>query len=774
MHNPGTARTTRRVLGAGLVLAALAAASPVLASDAEENLDAAEQAAAAAGAPKVFRHVGTFNVPDNLPTGTDINTPTSAEIVDVTTNGRTLLYSDSPNEVLGFIDITNSRTPTAAGTLPLGGEPTSVAVVRNFALVGVNTSADFVNPSGELVIVDTNTRAVIRTITLAGQPDSIAVSPDKRYAAIVIENERDEDLNDGLVPQLPAGALQVVRLTGPVSGWSATTVDLTGLADIAPSDPEPEYVDINSRNRAVVSLQENNHLVVVDLPTASVWRDYSAGSVSVSGIDTEEEDLGPQGNGLIELTGGFTDRRREPDAVAWINDHYFATANEGDYEDADGDEGGTRGFTVFRASTGEVLWDAGNRFEHEVVRAGHYNEGRSENKGNEPEGLEVGTFDGRTLLFVGSERSNAVAVYDVSNTIPRFLQILPTGMGPEGIKAIPSRNLVAVSAEVDGKAEDPGDQFDVRSLVTLYEMRLRTPSYPQLVSDDEAGLPIPWVAISGLAGDPEDEDTVWAVSDSFLAQSWMYRVDVSKRPARITDRIAVGGPDGAYDLEGIAARPDGGFWLASEGRGNDERRNLLVRVDDDGTVLEEIALPQALVDKDTSSGFEGVAVKGTGANEMVYVVVQREWDGDPKGAVYVGRYEVATDEWTFALYPLDAPTSPNGGWVGLSELTLLPGGTFAVVERDNQIATNARIKKLYRVDLDAVAFAAFGGPLPTMSKTLMFDAMPSLDRNSISVPDKLEGAAVTADGTLWLATDNDGVDENYGETLFYLAKGSVN
>jgi hypothetical protein len=34
------------------------------------------------------------------------------------------------------------------------------------------------------------------------------------------------------------------------------------------------------------------------------------------------------------------------------------------------------------------------------------------------------------------------------------------------------------------------------------------------------------------------------------------------------------------------------------------------------------------------------------------------------------------------------------------------------------------------------------------------------------VPDKIESLAVTADGTVYVATDNDGVDENYGETVF--------
>ena len=37
---------------------------------------------------------------------------------------------------------------------------------------------------------------------------------------------------------------------------------------------------------------------------------------------------------------------------------------------------------------------------------------------------------------------------------------------------------------------------------------------------------------------------------------------------------------------------------------------------------------------------------------------------------------------------------------------------------------------------------------------------------SISIPDKIESLAVSADGTVYLATDNDGVDENYGETVF--------
>ena len=57
-------------------------------------------------------------------------------------------------------------------------------------------------------------------------------------------------------------------------------------------------------------------------------------------------------------------------------------------------------------------------------------------------------------------------------------------------------------------------------------------------------------------------------------------------------------------------------------------------------------------------------------------------------------------------------------------------------------------------------------PRPTLDKTLLHDILPTLDAASISVPDKAEGLGLTTDGRLLAVTDNDGVDENYGETVF--------
>ena len=517
-------------------------------------------ASASAHSAGGYDHVGTFEVPANLLPGEPPDTITSAEIVAAGPGGRSLVYTDSPAGRIGFIDISDPRDVKPRGALDMGGEPTSVATVGGSALVLVNTSESFAHPSGKLAIVDLATKKVVRELELAGQPDSIAISPDLRYAAIVIENERDEDVGDGLIPQPPAGTLQILDLP-----WlRLRTVPLTGLADYAPDDPEPEFVDINGRDEAVVSLQENNHLVVVDLPRGKVKRDFPAGSVTLTGVDATEEELGPQDQGLIELDDTIT-RRREPDAVQWIDDDTFATANEGDYTDENGDEGGSRSFTLFNAN-GRVEYESGASFEQEIVKAGHFPQARAENKGNEPEGLEVTEVGGRRLLLVGSERADAVGVYDVSGRgAPRFLHVVPTGIGPEGIRAIPQRGLLAVSAETDGLADD----LPIRSIVTLYRFTRDEPAYPYVRSTGD-----PWVALSGLSGDPKDRNTLWTVSDSYLAQAYVYKVDVGHKPALIERRIAVGGINAAdqrfgdFDLEGIAARREGGFWLASEGRTN--------------------------------------------------------------------------------------------------------------------------------------------------------------------------------------------------------------
>jgi len=727
---PATGRFVRTAMVAGLITVPALIGQTAHAAPASKTVSAGKDVG--------FARLAT--VPVYLNSSEDQETV--AEISAVSTDGKTVISTDSPGERLGFIDITDPAHPKPTGTLALPGEPTSVAVYKNFALVVVNTSENFIDTSGVLQVVDLDTRTVVRTLPLGGQPDAIAVAPSGKYAVIAIENERDEDLNDGELPQKPAGFVQVVDL----KKWALTRIEMTGLAKVAPGDPEPEYVSINSRDEAVVTLQENNHIAIIDLAKKKVVKDFSAGQVKLSGVDTVED-------GTIAQDDSIT-VRREPDGVTWIDDNTFATANEGDYV------GGSRGFTVWKAN-GEVLYDAGNSFDRLAAAHGLYPEGRSDAKGTEPEGVAYGKFNGKPVLFVNSERGNFVAAYDISKPkAPEFMQIMPTTNGPEGLVTVPSRNLLVVSSEED--LPDDG----IRASVAIFQYGNKKGAFPTIRSAYEPGqkkAPISWGALSGLSAVPGQPNQLVSITDNVYTPTRLLTIDTAQQPALVKSELTItkdGKPIG-YDAEGVAARATSGYWIAIEGDGTAAKPNLIVRLDAKGAVQEEIPLPADVAANVTSNGFEGVAVTGVGNGEQVWVAVQRELKGDPKGTVRIGRYSVADKTWAWLGYQLDA--APAGAWVGLSELVAVDNDTFAVIERDNQRGLKATVKKVYTFDVPAT----FGqAALPTVSKTLAVDLLPLLQADNGWVQDKVEGLGIAGNGQVYAVTDNDGVEDATGETVF--------
>jgi hypothetical protein len=716
-----------------------------------------------------FTHTGSFKVYKNLAADEDPASETVAEIVTASSDGNTLIYTDSPMERIGFVDISNPAAPVAGGFLALAGEPTSVSVAGNYALVGVNTSQSFTHPSGHLAVVDIHNISnpvLVRNIDLGGQPDSVDVSPDGHLAAVAMENERDEeacvltdgsqiaeaygedneDLCDdlggemGALPQFPAGNLAVINLVGAPAQWSPVFVDLTGLADVVPEDPEPEYIDINMDNLAALSMQENNHIVIVDLESASIINHFPAGSVTLEGVDGTK-------NKLLDPVSTIEDVAREPDTVSWVYDSWIATANEGDWY------GGSRGFTLFDW-TGKVHYDSGTAIEDLARVSGHYPEKRAGKKGAEIEGIATGRFGDDELIFAGSERGNFIAVYRADlNNAPHYLQLLPTGSGPEGILPIPERNLLVVTSEKDDA--DTG----VRTFINIYQYGAEMPAYPQIASDSNIG----WGALSGLAADRSNADILYTVHDSFYAQSRIYTVDIGSTPANITSELVLmkNGETVDYDLEGVATRADGGFWVVSEGAVG-KSNNLLIQVTPSGDVLQEVLLPANIRVHQAKFGFEGVASVGSGSDEKVYVAVQREWGDDPEGFVKIGEYAPATGVWQFFYYPLDNPVK---GWVGLSELVAESADSFLVLERDNQQGEAATIKRVYRINLSSASPVA-GMTYPVLNKSLVRDILPDLGQGTGWTPDKPEGMTLGLNGTLYIVTDNDGLDDAVGETRF--------
>ena len=369
-----------------------------------------------------------------------------AEILAVTPDGRTLVYTDSATREVGLVDLTTPAAPRQIAGVQVAGEPTSVAVSRDgrFALVAVDTSASFVSPSGQLAVIDLRARTVVRTIELGGQPDSIALNHNGSVAAVAIENQRDEEIVvgevEGGLPQAPAGFLAVVDLQGQPERWTAGRVELTGLdGTLYPDDPEPEYVDINEDGIAAVTLQENNAVALVDLRSRTVIGSFSAGTVTRGDADTFDDDT-------IAFDDQFT-APREPDAVQWTPQGNLVTADEGDLA---AEPSGGRGWTVF-SPAGDIVHTSGAAAEQALAGAGRYPDGRSDDKGAEFEGAEVAALRGTTYAFIGSERGDAVLVYDFEDeTAPELLQVLPTGEAPEGLLAVQRQHLFLTSNEDDG------------------------------------------------------------------------------------------------------------------------------------------------------------------------------------------------------------------------------------------------------------------------------------------------------------------------------------
>ena len=134
-----------------------------------------------------------------------------------------------------------------------------------------------------------------------------------------------------------------------------------------------------------------------------------------------------------------------------------------------------------RDATGALVWDSGDALERLVAdrEPALFNanndetdtaESRSDNKGPEPEGLDLGRLGGRTYAFVGLERVSAIAVIDVTDpTAGRVAGYASnrdeTGdaeagtagdLGPEGILFVPGEDsptgqlLLIVGNEVSG------------------------------------------------------------------------------------------------------------------------------------------------------------------------------------------------------------------------------------------------------------------------------------------------------------------------------------
>ena len=82
----------------------------------------------------LFNRISTFSICEQVDASCNTDIATNAETIwyfTPSSGGTSLVYTDSESQNLGFVDITDPTMPKADGTVPLGGEPTTVRVIEN-------------------------------------------------------------------------------------------------------------------------------------------------------------------------------------------------------------------------------------------------------------------------------------------------------------------------------------------------------------------------------------------------------------------------------------------------------------------------------------------------------------------------------------------------------------------------------------------------------------------------------------------------------------------
>ncbi len=421
--------------------------------------------------------------------------------------GKLFILSSGGGSTLQVTDATNPSAPAAPKRISFGAyNSQSVATYDDLVAVALSPIDYATNAGKGLVrfyrIDKTGSLTVVKDVEVGYLPDSIAFDEDGRK--LVIANE-GEPIKDYAIDR--PGSIGIIDIKGKEGKERFTYTDLgfagltlpSGLRISGPAgttqanDIEPEYVSIDG-DYAYVTLQENNGVAKVNLKTNTIEKIFGLGTVDYKTlpVDLTDRDNATGTTSLIKpLLGQAYEGLRMADGIAAFSTkgkEYFITANEGDgrdygtYVDEARGSGnanrvkrltddatvgspdrittfGSRSVSIFDAKTGALVWDSGNSLQTIAIAAGVYDDGRSDDKGVEPEGVVVKKLNDRTYAIVSMERttSSMLAVFDITKPAEaRFVtsMVLSGNVSPEGLLVIDAedsptkRDLLVVSNEV--------------------------------------------------------------------------------------------------------------------------------------------------------------------------------------------------------------------------------------------------------------------------------------------------------------------------------------
>lgn len=376
-----------------------------------------------------------------------------AEIVSVQKSTRRALLTHSQKGVVELFDLSDPAAPRSVRVIDLALEPgeelTSLAfpATGEWFLTAIKARAPLAPGRALMHALDGKRLA---SFPCGVGPDCVAIAPSATQALIANEAEGFEFQANCAVSA--PGSLTHIRFAPDPQASQVTQIAFTEAVS-APTDGRtierkvggetrnlellatPEYIEpevvvfLEDERRALVSLQENNAVAVVDLAAARIERLLPLGNT------THPADL--ESNGKFEETGILT-ARREPDGIALVpGGRFFVTADEGD-TDPSADKtapgmpaGGGRTLSVFDLASGECLGDTGPELDRWAAKAGLYPDKRSPRKGSEPEMVVCFERGGRPFAAVTLERAGALALIDLGDPKkPTVVALVRTGDTP--------------------------------------------------------------------------------------------------------------------------------------------------------------------------------------------------------------------------------------------------------------------------------------------------------------------------------------------------------
>lgn len=398
------------------------------------------------------------------------------------------------------VDVLDARTGGLVRHIDTSayGSINSVAIHNGVAAFALEDRNVRTNP-GLVQFYDTGSMNLTGSVTVGALPDMLAFTPDG--SKLLVANEGtpssygtrtgnsvpftfSQPANDprGSVSIIDMNSRAVIATPG-FAGISATGSHLrtnTGM------DFEPEYIAVSADgNKAYVSLQEANGMAVLDLASNSFEKIVGLGAKDFS---QPGNSIDPRNDGTVSFGNYAVKGFYMPDSLATYQvagQTYVVMANEGDFREDDGDRSaasngafgttgilsnlrvantdsapgdlyiaGARSFSI-RDADGNLVYDSGDLLDRKAHEKGVYDDGRSRDKGVEPEGVSILEIGGRTLVFVGLERTtkSAIAIFDITDPgAVSYIDMLisENDLSPEGLTAFSQGGdyFLAVANEV--------------------------------------------------------------------------------------------------------------------------------------------------------------------------------------------------------------------------------------------------------------------------------------------------------------------------------------